>query len=318
MSARIDNFLSNRWLLLALRVALGGIFIAASVPKLQHQTEFINTVVNYGILPEALAQAYGLVVPWVELLVGCCLVLGIFSRFATIISIPLIASFVVASTYKLLNTSGETCGCFGELIILSHRASLSLNAVMLAMALLLLFDEAREEFLGLGPFLSQHNPVAAGRSRFIFVNASKLAIVVVAMVLFVPFSEAVQSSTDTAATVNPELNSTPEQIAYHTEIDTALGEGRPVFLFFYIIGCPPCEAQHPVIDELSQKYGDRVHFMDVFMSGDNILPEFRVIDSPTMLLVTGKDSEGLYTIYRRFQGTTDIETLRESMEQVLP
>jgi uncharacterized membrane protein YphA (DoxX/SURF4 family)/thiol-disulfide isomerase/thioredoxin len=317
MDVRIDTLLRNRWFLLALRLALGGIFIAASVPKLQHQVEFVNTVVAYGILPDVLAEAYGLAVPWVELFVGCCLVLGIFIRFATApLGIPLIISFVVASTYSLINPTGESCGCFGELITLNHQASLSLDVVMLSMSLLILLNIPEKEFLSLGPLLSRYNPFHEKRRSLIFLNASKLAVVAVAMVLVVPFIEAVQSPTETGINTAPESSIT-EEASYRTEIDMALEQDTPVFLFFYISGCPPCEEQHPIIDALASEYGDRVHFMDILMGGSPVLLELRVGDSPTMLLVTGKDSRGNYTIYRRFVGVTDIEILREGLDKVL-
>ena len=96
--ALIEEIVNNRWLIFALRVALGGIFIAASVTKLSHQAEFINIVTSYGILPDSLARLYALIVPWAELVIGCSLVLGLFTRFAAALSIPLIVSFIVAST----------------------------------------------------------------------------------------------------------------------------------------------------------------------------------------------------------------------------
>ena len=124
MKARIKEVIDNRWLIFALRLVLGGIFIAASFGKLQYQAEFINTVIGYGILPDSLANVYGLILPWIELFIGCSLVLGIFPRFNSVVSILLIISFAVASIYRLLNPVGNDCGCFGEFITLSYPASL--------------------------------------------------------------------------------------------------------------------------------------------------------------------------------------------------
>lgn len=319
MRDRIEGIISNRWLLFALRLVLGGIFIAASVSKLQHQAEFVDTVSSYGLLPATLAQFYGFAVPWVELFIGCSLILGIFSRFSAAISIPLTISFVIASSYRIINPVGDSCGCFGELFALSHPASLSMDAAMLFMALIMLFNKAEEEFLSIGHVLSRYNPVSEIRRRLVFEKASKLAVVAVAMAIVIPFTDGVQSSLDTGkeADNTTELNTVLASISYDREIDSALERGKPVFLFFYVAGCPPCEEQHPVINELMREYGERVVFLDVIMGASNVAQEFNVKDSPSMLLVNGKNDEGEYVVYQQFGGVTELETLREGIERVL-
>ena len=319
MRDRIEEIINNRWLLFALRLVLGGIFIAASVSKLQHQAEFVATVSGYGLLPATLAQFYGFAVPWVELFIGCSLILGIFSRFVSAVSILLIISFVVASAYRLFNPAGGGCGCFGELFALSYPASLSLDAVMLFMALILLLNNAKEEVLGIRSVLSRYNPVSERRGRLILEKVGKLAVVAVAMAIVIPFIGGGQASLDTEKEVDntTELNSVPASISYDREIDSALEQGKPVFLYFYIVGCPPCEEQKPVINGLMRKYGERVVFLDVIMGGSNVAQEFNVKDSPSMLLINGKNDEGEYVVYQRFGGVTELESLEESIERVL-
>jgi len=319
MRDRIEGIINNRWLLFALRLVLGGIFIAASVSKLQHQAEFVDTVSSYGLLPDTLAQFYGFTVPWVELFIGCSLILGIFSRFSAAISIPLTVSFVIASSYRIINPVGDSCGCFGELFTLSHPASLSLDAVMLFMALILLFNKAEEEFLSIGSLLSRYNPVSERRGRLVIERASKLAVVAVAMAIVIPFTGGEQDSLDIEKEVDntTELNSVPASISYDREIDSALEQGKPVFLYFYIVGCPPCEEQKPVINELMREYGERVVFLDVIMGGSNVAQEFNVKDSPSMLLINGKNDEGEYVVYQQFEGVTELESLEEGIERVL-
>ena len=317
MRDRIEGVINNRWLIFALRLVLGGIFVAASVTKLQHQAEFIDTVSGYGLLPSTLAQFYGFTAPWVELFIGCSLILGIFSRFSAAISIPLTVSFVIASSYRIINPVGDSCGCFGELFTLSHPASLSMDAAMLFMALIILFNKAKEESLSIGSLLSRHNPVSERRRRLVFEKASKLAVVAVAMVLVVPFIGTAQSLPDTDVHGVPETNGEPVEMSYWRGIDSALEQGKPVFLYFYAVGCSSCEEQKPAINELMREYGDRIVFMDVLFGDSNVAMEFNVHGVPTVLLITGKDDGGEYIIYRRFEGVTGIETLRESIDQVL-
>ena len=318
MRARTGEILDNRWLMFALRLVLGGIFIAASVTKLQYQAEFIDTVAGYGLLPDSLVQLYGLVVPWVELFIGCCLILGIFTRFASAVSIPLTVSFVVASAYALFHPVEGGCGCFGQLISLSHPVSLLLDAVMLAIAFLLLFGKAGERFLSLAPLLVRYNPRSGRRGKDAFEKAGKLAVVALAMAVVIPFVGGAQTTVEVEVNGTPAPATTPTVISYEGEIDRALEQGKPVFLYFYSVGCSTCEEQKPAINELMREYGDRIVFMDALFGDSNVAMEFNVHGVPTVLLITGKDDGGEYIIYRRFEDVTGIETLRETIEQVLP
>ena len=92
MKDRLEKIINNRWLVFSSRLVLGGIFITASISKLQLQTKFVNTVISYGILPDSLAQIYGFTLPWVELFMGCSLVLGLFYRFNAALTIPTAAT----------------------------------------------------------------------------------------------------------------------------------------------------------------------------------------------------------------------------------
>lgn len=317
MRARTGEILDNRWFIFALRLVLGGILIAASVTKLQYQAEFVDIVAGYGLLPDSLAQVYGLVVPWVELFIGCCLVLGIFTRFASAVSVPLTVSFVIASAYGLFHPVAGGCGCFGQLISLSHPVSLLLDAAMLAIAFLLLFGKTGERFLSLAPLLVRYNPRSGKSGKDAFEKASKLAVVALAMVVVIPFIGGAPTTVGAEVNSTPAPGTVPTAISYEGEIDRALEQGKPVFMFFYIVGCPPCVEQQQIINELMPDYGDRVYFLDIIIGGSTFLPQFEVKDTPTILLVTGKDDGGEYIIYRRFEDVTGIETLRESIEQVL-
>ncbi len=79
--------LNNRWLLLAFRLVLATIFLAAGISKLFHPAEFVSLVVSYHLLPVWLAQVYGYLLPCVELITGILLVLGLFPRWAAAISL---------------------------------------------------------------------------------------------------------------------------------------------------------------------------------------------------------------------------------------
>ncbi len=306
IKALIEEIVNNRWLIFALRVALGGIFIAASVTKLSHQAEFINIVTSYGILPDSLARFYALIVPWAELLIGCSLVLGLFTRFAAALSIPLIVSFIIASVYSLFQPVVGGCGCFGALITLSHPVSLAIDAVMLLIAVQLLLHKHEAEFLSIGPLLSRLN-LGLGRRRFIFEKGSKFAVVAIAvLVIGMPLIAGAQSSSDT----NPDNS-------IDSMIDSALASGKPAFLVFYE-ECLPCQVNQ--IRGLARDYGDRIVFINISSEDRQAVAQFEVEEFPTMFLITGEDDEGEYggyTVAYHRSGSVNETELREIFDQVL-
>jgi len=196
MNSIAAKIIYNRWLTLISRLALGGILITASIGKLQEHARFTDTVNNYGILPDFLAEAYGFVVPWLELFIGCCLVLGVFVRFASLLSVPVILSFIVANIYGLVHTAPYVCDCFGDLVTLSHPLSLGIDIVMLALAAQILYSINRSaEFFSIGFIVHRLSIGSGGARRILFEKGTMLAAVVLAMALFACCAPDIQAET---------------------------------------------------------------------------------------------------------------------------
>ena len=98
---RLSMKLGNRWFLFALRLVLGIIFLAAGISKLFHPGEFVSLAVSYHILPVFLAQVYGYTLPFIELVAGLLLVLGLFTRWAAAIGLAMTGSFIIATVAAL-------------------------------------------------------------------------------------------------------------------------------------------------------------------------------------------------------------------------
>ncbi|MGB7581290.1 MAG: MauE/DoxX family redox-associated membrane protein [Sedimentisphaerales bacterium] len=96
------------------RIAIGSIFIASSIPKLRQPYDFLASVYSYKLVGFQFGLAVAVVLPWVELFVGICLVGGILVTGALLASIGLFTmfGFVLASAlWRGLNIS---CGCFNS------------------------------------------------------------------------------------------------------------------------------------------------------------------------------------------------------------
>ena len=106
------NWLTHPWLTLRVQIALGLIFVVAAWPKIIDPPSFAHMIYNYRILPGSLINISSLVMPWVELLAGLALILGIWTRPARWIVGLLLAVFMIAIAFNLARGNAIDCGCF--------------------------------------------------------------------------------------------------------------------------------------------------------------------------------------------------------------
>jgi len=157
---------ASRYLTAALRLVVGVTLIVAGVGKVPHQQEFIDLVASYHILPEALCEAYGLLLPWAEIAAGVCLVLGLFTRYASALSILMFVSFMVANSVSLARGASSECDCFGQLGPLTEMQNwqaLLLDIGFLAMSLQILIQEG--EFLSVDSLFTKMGAALQKRRR---------------------------------------------------------------------------------------------------------------------------------------------------------
>ena len=122
------------------RLALGGTMLWAGWEKIPEPVFFVQTVHAYDILPEALATPFAVVVPWIEVVTGLALILGLWTRENALVSAVLLGSFGVAIGINIYRGAEIDCGCFGAE---SGRDSLHMallqDLLLLSAALALLF-----------------------------------------------------------------------------------------------------------------------------------------------------------------------------------
>ena len=63
-------------IVLFFRLILGIIFVYASWDKIAHPIEFAKAIENYHVVPFGLENMIAMVLPWLELIVGICLIMG--------------------------------------------------------------------------------------------------------------------------------------------------------------------------------------------------------------------------------------------------
>ena len=97
-----------------LRIALGGVFIYAAVPKIADPVAFAGSVAAYRILPYFWNYFAAAVLPFLELICGVLLVLGIRVRTGALIIGVLNLVFMVALASAIVRGLDIDCGCFRQ------------------------------------------------------------------------------------------------------------------------------------------------------------------------------------------------------------
>ena len=101
------------WLTLVLRLVLGGIFLAAGGLKIGHADLFASEIAGFQLLWHPLVAPLALLLPFLEVLIGLYLVLGLFTRFASWFAALEMMLFAGAIASAVLRGISTSCGCFG-------------------------------------------------------------------------------------------------------------------------------------------------------------------------------------------------------------
>ena len=102
------------YLIFILRVFVGGYFLYAAIPKIAEPLAFATSIHHYEMMPAWSVNAYALVVPWLEVIVGVGLVAGLKTRTSAIITGVMLVMFTIAVAWAVMNGLEIDCGCFGE------------------------------------------------------------------------------------------------------------------------------------------------------------------------------------------------------------
>lgn len=132
----------KRHLPAAVRIALGGIFIYAALPKIADPVTFAGSVASYQILPYFWSYFTAAVLPFLELICGVLLVAGYRVRAGALIIAAMNTVFMAVLVSLIVRGLDIDCGCFGEGKT-SPWLALARDAVFMAMAGAVLRFEAK-------------------------------------------------------------------------------------------------------------------------------------------------------------------------------
>jgi uncharacterized membrane protein YphA (DoxX/SURF4 family) len=102
------------WTERILRWALGVIFIYAAYSKIWDPIYFAEEISYYHMVPRWAENWMAIFLPWLELVCGVCLIVGVAARGA----MWLVIGMLIVFTYAIAHAVGEgrdiRCGCFGH------------------------------------------------------------------------------------------------------------------------------------------------------------------------------------------------------------
>ena len=105
--------LLSPWLTVRLQFVLAAFFVVAGIAKVADPPGFAHEIHNYALVPDVAVNAMALVLPWLEIVVGVALFLGLATRTAARILAILLFVFIGALSINLARGKPVDCGCFG-------------------------------------------------------------------------------------------------------------------------------------------------------------------------------------------------------------
>jgi uncharacterized membrane protein YphA (DoxX/SURF4 family) len=94
------------------RMVLGGVFVFASLNKILHPLAFAKVIDNYQILPDKIINLAAIILPWIEVILGCFLILGIWLPGAIVLINLLLIVFLTGLVFNIARGLNIECGCF--------------------------------------------------------------------------------------------------------------------------------------------------------------------------------------------------------------
>ncbi len=98
--------------ILVLRLLLGGIFLWAGLSKVGEPMQTLATIYSYQIVvPDGLALAIAHTLPWLEILIGVALLLGLIMPFTLAATAAVLLAFTALTAQAWWRELPIDCGC---------------------------------------------------------------------------------------------------------------------------------------------------------------------------------------------------------------
>lgn len=140
---RVDQ---SGWLLLLVRIVLGGMFVWMGLNKVADPHAFLKGIHLYDMFPESppiFLNVTAMVLPWLEIVAGVALIVGVYVRGAASMILVMLLVFTPAVFIRALAMQSETgqsffeiafdCGCGSGVEIIWEKLLKNTGYVVLAL-----------------------------------------------------------------------------------------------------------------------------------------------------------------------------------------
>lgn len=133
------RIIKNDYLHLAIRLIMGGIFLYAGWGKIVDPMDFASSIYNYKLLPVFMIGLAVVIIPWLEVLVGLSLVLGVKVKGGALVASLLLVVFILNMIISVTRGIDVGCGCFSGVDRTVNWLAITEDLIMLAGGLFVLF-----------------------------------------------------------------------------------------------------------------------------------------------------------------------------------
>ena len=155
----------KRAALMAIRLVLGGLFLAAGLSKVGAPLQTLAAIYSYQIvLPDWLATTVAHALPWIEILLGLGLLSGLWLPVTASCAAAMLGVFIVLTVQAWWRELPIDCGCVDLSVLHPALAALSTpagatlrNVVLLALCGALFWMARGRQNRHLGPITARGN-----------------------------------------------------------------------------------------------------------------------------------------------------------------
>lgn len=99
-----------------LKVVFLLIFLISSIPKLANIKKFVDSVIEYRVVPRKLSVLYGYTLPFIELIASILIIFHTSSFYGLLMTLLLLSTFLIADIMVIKSKRFVTCACFGNFL----------------------------------------------------------------------------------------------------------------------------------------------------------------------------------------------------------
>lgn len=144
--SKIDAFLGSAWLIWTMRVLIGGVFIFSGFVKAVDPWGSVLKIGEYfdvwGLeVPDALVTCAAFLLGGFEFVWGALLAMGCYRRCSVWMLTLMMAFMLPLTLYIALYSPVDDCGCFGDFLVISNKATFIKNIfITLGLIYLIMFN----------------------------------------------------------------------------------------------------------------------------------------------------------------------------------